>query len=157
MAEDKDVQYMKMAIEEAKRAEQEGEVPVGAVVVCDGEVIARARNEREERKAATAHAEILAIEEASKKLGRWRLSDCTIYVTKEPCPMCAGAIYQARMKRLVYGPADQKAGAAGTLFNVVEDKRLNWQVEVKRGVLEKENVKLLQDFFRERRHKSPDE
>ena len=93
MAEDKDVQYMKMAIEEAKKALQEGEVPVGAVVVCDGEVIARARNEREERKAATAHAEILAIEEASKKLGRWRLSDCTIYVTKEPCPMCAGKSY----------------------------------------------------------------
>lgn len=147
----KDINYMKMAIEEAKHAAQSGEVPVGAVIVCDDDVIAKARNEREERASAVAHAEILAIEEASKKLGRWRLSDCTIYVTKEPCPMCAGAIFQARMKRLVYGPADKKAGAAGTLYNIVQDKRLNWQLEVESGVLEKENIKLLQDFFRERR------
>ncbi|MCL6471502.1 MAG: tRNA adenosine(34) deaminase TadA [Firmicutes bacterium] len=147
----KDINYMKMAIEEAKRAARNGEVPVGAVIVCDDDVVARARNEREERASAIAHAEILAIEEASRKLGRWRLSDCTIYVTKEPCPMCAGAIFQARMKRLVYGPADKKSGAAGTLYNIVQDKRLNWQLEVKSGVLEEENIKLLQDFFRERR------
>ena len=145
---------MRMAIQQAMEAAAAGEVPVGAVIVCDGEVVAKARNEREERESALAHAEILAIEEASKKLGRWRLSDCTIYVTKEPCPMCAGAIYQARMKRLVYGPADQKAGAAGTLYNIVQDKRLNWQLEVESGVLEEENVKLLQDFFRARRQKS---
>lgn len=154
MSEDRDIEYMRMAIQQAMEAAAAGEVPVGAVIVCDGEVVAKARNEREERESALAHAEILAIEEASKKLGRWRLSDCTIYVTKEPCPMCAGAIYQARMKRLVYGPADQKAGAAGTLYNIVQDKRLNWQLEVESGVLEEENVKLLQDFFRARRQKS---
>lgn len=154
MTEDNDIKYMQMAIEEARRAARVGEVPVGTVVVCDGEVIAQARNEREERASATAHAEILAIEEASKKLGRWRLSDCTIYVTKEPCPMCAGAIFQARMKRLVFGPSDQKSGAAGTLYNIVQDERLNWQLEVTRGVLQEENVKLLQDFFRERRTKA---
>ncbi len=151
MPGDKDIEYMKMAIQQAMEAAAAGEVPVGAVIVCDGEVVAKARNEREERESAVAHAEILAIEEASKRLGRWRLSDCTIYVTKEPCPMCAGAIYQARMKRLVYGPADQKAGAAGTLYNIVQDERLNWQLEVRAGVLEEENVRLLQDFFRARR------
>jgi len=153
MAEEKDVEYMRMAIEEAKKAAEAGEVPVGAVIVCDGEVVARARNEREERATATAHAEILAIEEASKKLGRWRLSDCTIYVTKEPCPMCAGAIFQARMARLVFGPPDQKGGSAGTLYNIVQDDRLNWRLEVKRGVLQEDNVKLLQEFFRARRQK----
>ncbi|HZD59686.1 MAG TPA: tRNA adenosine(34) deaminase TadA [Anaerolineae bacterium] len=157
MGDDKDIKYMRMAIEEAKKAAGTGEVPVGAVIVCGDEVVARARNEREERATAIAHAEILAIEEASKRLGRWRLSDCTIYVTKEPCPMCAGAIFQARMARLVFGPSDQKGGAAGTLFNIVQDKRLNWQVEVERGVLQEENVKLLQDFFRTRRQKSGQE
>jgi len=153
MAEDEDIRYMKMAIGEAKKAAQAGEVPVGAVVVCAGRVVAKARNEREQKKTAVAHAEILAINKASKKLGRWRLSDCTIYVTKEPCPMCAGAIFQARMKRLVFGPSDTKSGAAGTLYNIVQDKRLNWQLEVTRGVLEEENIKMLQSFFRERRHK----
>ncbi len=153
MITDDDIKYMKKAIEEAKLAARTGEVPVGAVVVCGGEIVALARNEREERESATAHAEILAIGEASKKLGRWRLSDCTIYVTKEPCPMCAGAIFQARMKRLVFGPFDQKSGAAGTLYNIVQDERLNWQLEVTRGVLEEENIALLQDFFRERRAK----
>lgn len=148
-----DIKYMRMAIAEAERASEAGEVPVGAVVVCDDEVVARARNEREKRASAIAHAEILAIEEASRKLGRWRLSDCTIYVTKEPCPMCAGAIFQARMGRLVFGPVDQKGGAAGTLYNIVQDERLNWRLDVVRGVLEEENVKLLQEFFRKRRQK----
>lgn len=156
MTEDKDIKYMKIAIEEARRAAEAGEVPVGAVVVCDDQVVATARNRREEEAAATAHAEIIAIEEASKKLGRWRLSDCTIYVTKEPCPMCAGAIYQARMDRLVFGPPDAKSGAAGTLYNIVQDKRLNWQLEVKRGLMEEENITLLQKFFRERRKKDDD-
>jgi len=156
MTNDDDIKYMQKAIEEARQAARAGEVPVGAVIVCDDEVVAQARNEREERESATAHAEILAIEEASKKLGRWRLSDCTIYVTKEPCPMCAGAIFQARMKRLVFGPSDQKSGAAGTLYNIVQDERLNWQLEVTRGVLEEENRELLQDFFRARRAKAKD-
>lgn len=154
MVNNRDIEFMKIAIDEAKKAAKAGEVPVGAVVVCDDKVVAKARNEREEQASAIAHAEVLAIDEASKKLGRWRLSDCTIYVTKEPCPMCAGAIFQSRMKRLVFGPSDPKSGAAGTLFNIVEDERLNWQVEVTRGVLEEENVKLLQDFFRKRRKKS---
>ncbi|NCO65104.1 MAG: tRNA-specific adenosine deaminase [Candidatus Aquicultor secundus] len=156
MTNDDDIKYMQKAIEEARQAARAGEVPVGAVIVCDDEVVAQARNEREERESAMAHAEILAIEEASKKLGRWRLSDCTIYVTKEPCPMCAGAIFQARMKRLVFGPSDQKSGAAGTLYNIVQDERLNWQLEVTRGVLEEENRELLQDFFRARRAKAKD-
>jgi tRNA(adenine34) deaminase len=146
-----DENYMKIAIELAKKAADSGEVPVGAVIVCDDEIVARARNECEQRTMATAHAEILAIEEASKKLGRWRLSDCKIYVTKEPCPMCAGAIYQARMKRLVYGPPDRKGGAAGSLYNIVQDERLNWRLEVTSGVLEQENIALLQEFFRKRR------
>jgi len=152
-AEDADITYMRIAIAEGARAAEADEVPVGAVVVCDGTVVASARNEREGRASALAHAEILAIEAASKKLGRWRLSDCTIYVTKEPCPMCAGAIFQARMARLVYGPSDPKSGAAGTLFNIVEDERLNWRLPVTRGILEEENIKLLQDFFRERRQR----
>ena len=156
MTNDDDIKYMQKAIKEARQAARAGEVPVGAVIVCDDEVVAQARNEREERESAMAHAEILAIEEASKKLGRWRLSDCTIYVTKEPCPMCAGAIFQARMKRLVFGPSDQKSGAAGTLYNIVQDERLNWQLEVTRGVLEEENRELLQDFFRARRAKAKD-
>jgi tRNA(adenine34) deaminase len=146
-----DEDYMRAAIDEAGRAADAGEVPVGAVVVCEGEIVAAAQNECEKRAIATAHAEMLAIEEASRKLGRWRLSDCTIYVTKEPCPMCAGAIYQARMKRLVFGPSDQKGGAAGTLYNIVQDERLNWRLEVTRGVLEDENIALLQEFFRSRR------
>jgi tRNA(adenine34) deaminase len=146
-----DEDFMKVAIELAKKAANNGEVPVGAVIVIDDEVVAKSCNEREARAVATAHAEILAIDEASRKLGRWRLSDCTIYVTKEPCPMCAGAIFQARMKRLVYGPSDSKSGAAGSLYNIVEDERLNWRLEVTRGVMEDENVRLLQDFFKKRR------
>lgn len=153
VADDVDITYMRMAIAEAVRAAEAGEVPAGAVIVCDGAVVASAGNEREGRASALAHAEILAIEAASKKLGRWRLSDCTIYVTKEPCPMCAGAIFQARMARLVYGPSDPKGGAAGTLFNIVEDARLNWRLPVTRGVLEEENVKLLQEFFKARRQR----
>lgn len=146
-----DENYMRAAINEAVKAASAGEVPVGAVVVCDGKIIAATQNECEKRATATAHAEMLAIEEASRKLGRWRLSDCTIYVTKEPCPMCAGAIFQARMKRLVYGPPDNKGGAAGTLYNIVQDDRLNWRLEVTAGILENENIALLREFFRKRR------
>ncbi len=128
-----------------------GEVPIGAVVVSDGEIIARAHNQRENLADPTAHAEILAIQQAAGKLRQWRLLNCAIYVTKEPCPMCAGAIYQARLKRLVYGTADEKAGAAGTLLNLVEDSRLNHQVEVIRGILEYDCLRLLQSFFKEKR------
>lgn len=147
----RDREFMKIALEEAKAALAEDEVPVGAVIVLDDEIIACSHNKRESLQDPTAHAEILAIQRAAKHLKSWRLIDCTIYITKEPCPMCAGAIFQARLKRLVYGAADSKAGAAGTLFNLVQDKRLNHWVEVTSGICEQECQELLREFFRERR------
>jgi len=148
MNNETDMQYMKIAIEEAKKAAFMDEVPVGAVVVCDGEIVAKAHNQRENLADPTAHAEMLAIQQAAGRLKRWRMAGCTIYVTKEPCPMCAGAIYQARAERLVYGTTDSKAGAAGTIFNIVDDKRLNHQLEVTTGVREMECKMLLRDFFK---------
>ena len=142
---------MRIAIDEAKKAAFIGEVPVGAVIVSEGEIISKAHNQRENLADPVAHAEILAIQQAAGILKHWRLVGCQLYVTKEPCPMCAGAIFQARMQRLIYGVSDIKAGAAGTLYNIVDDKRLNHQVEVKKGVLEEDCRKLLQDFFKERR------
>lgn len=142
---------MTIALQEAAEAARAGEVPVGAVIVCDGQVVVKARNRREEDESPTAHAEILAIGEAANKLGRWRLTGCTIYVTKEPCPMCAGAMVQARLDRLVYGAPDSKAGAAGTLFDIVRDPRLNHQLEVTAGVREEECRRQLQAFFEARR------
>ncbi len=132
-------------------AAESGEVPVGAVIVRGGEVIAAAGNEREESKDPTAHAEIIAIREAAKRLGAWRLASCDIYVTIEPCPMCAGAIYQARIERLVYGAPDEKAGAAGTLMDITRDQRLNHQAEVTAGVLGDECAAILKEFFSSRR------
>ena len=149
--EENDNRFMQIAIDEAGKAALFGEVPIGAVIVSEGEVIAKAHNQRESLADPTAHAEILAIQQAAGKLNRWRLVGCQMYVTKEPCPMCAGAIYQARLERLVYGAADKKAGAAGTLYNIVDDQRLNHQVEVTQGVLEKDCRSLLQDFFKEKR------
>lgn len=146
-----DEEYMEIAIEEASKAASKDEVPVGAIVVFGDDIVAKAHNEREAKSDPTAHAEILAIQQTAKKLGSWRLSNCAIYVTKEPCPMCAGAIFQARLDRLVYGVTDSKAGAAGTLYNIVNDKRLNHQVEVVSGICEEECRKLLQDFFRDKR------
>jgi len=146
-----DEYYMRLALREAARAVAHDDVPVGAVIVRDGEVIAAAHNERELRQSPTAHAEILAIEQAAHKVGHWRLLGTTMYVTVEPCPMCAGAIVQARIPRLVYGAPDEKAGAAGTLFDLVRDPRLNHFVEVRSRLLEDESVALLQDFFRRRR------
>lgn len=146
-----DEYYMRLALREAARAVAHDDVPVGAVIVRDGEVIAAAHNERELRQSPTAHAEILAIEQAARKVGHWRLLGTTMYVTVEPCPMCAGAIVQARIPRLVYGAPDEKAGAAGTLFDLVRDPRLNHFVEVRSRLLEGESVALLQDFFRQRR------
>jgi tRNA(adenine34) deaminase len=125
--------------------------PVGAVVVRRGEVVGAAHNERELRQSPTAHAEILAIEEAAARIGHWRLLETTIYVTVEPCPMCAGAISQARVPRLVFGARDEKAGAAGTVFDIARDPRLNHFTEVRSRVLEDESVELLQRFFAERR------
>jgi len=143
--------YMRIALNEARMAADSGEVPVGAVIEHGGKIIAAAGNEREEQKDPTAHAEMIAIREAAKQLGGWRLSGCTVYVTIEPCPMCAGAIYQARIERLVYGAADDKAGAAGTLMDITRDPRLNHRTEVTAGVLENECAEVLREFFSGRR------
>ena len=142
---------MRLALQEAQEALTHGDVPIGAVVVRDGEVLSRARNERELRNDPTAHAEVLALRAASEVTGKWRLSETTMYVTLEPCAMCAGALVLARVERLVYGPQDLRAGAAYSLYNIVQDPRLNHSVEVTTGVLEEECLSLLQGFFQERR------
>lgn len=143
--------YMRLALREARRAGEHGDVPIGCVVVLDGEVIGAAGNERELRQSPTAHAEVLAIEQAAGRMGSWRLLNTVLYATIEPCPMCAGAIVQARIPHLVYGAPDEKAGAAGTLYNICEDERLNHCVAVTSGVLADESIALLQGFFRLRR------
>ncbi|WP_183030254.1 MULTISPECIES: tRNA adenosine(34) deaminase TadA [Clostridia] len=143
-----DEYMMKMAIQEAKQAAEQGEVPIGALIAYDNEVIATAHNLRETTQSTLAHAELLAIQKANEKIGSWRLEDCTLYVTLEPCPMCAGAIVQSRIKRVVYGAYDPKAGCAGTLFNLLDDARFNHQVDVTAGVLEEECANLLKDFFK---------
>ena len=145
-----DIFYMKRALARAKAAAKCGEVPIGAVVVKDGIIIATGRNMRESKSNALLHAEIVAIDRACKKLGRWRLHDCTLYVTMEPCPMCAGAIVNSRIKRVVYGCYDKKAGALGTVFNLSEYP-LNHKYEVVGGILEKECASVLSDFFSELR------
>lgn len=145
--------YMKAAIAEAKKAGEAGEVPIGAVIVLDGEIIARAHNLRETEQSSIAHAEVLAIHEACKLLGTWRLEGAELFVTLEPCPMCAGAIMLSRIKRVVYGAADPKGGCAGTFMNLLQDDRFNHQSEVVAGVLDKECGSLLSDFFRELRER----
>lgn len=141
---------MKRAIARARAAARCGEVPIGAVIVKDGEIVASGRNMRELKRNALHHAEIIAIDRACKKLNRWRLCDCTLYVTMEPCPMCAGAIVNSRIKRVVYGCYDKKAGALGTVFNLSEYP-LNHKYVVEGGVLENECASLLSDFFAELR------
>ncbi|WP_406304137.1 tRNA adenosine(34) deaminase TadA [Streptomyces sp. NBC_00885] len=142
---------MRLAIEEAQRAALSGDVPVGAVVLsADGTLLAAGHNEREATGDPTAHAEVLAIRRAAALLGQWRLGGCTLVVTLEPCTMCAGAIVQSRVDRVVYGARDEKAGAAGSLWDVVRDRRLNHRPEVITGVLERECAQQLTDFFRER-------
>lgn len=148
---DPDGHFMRMALAEASAALGHDDVPIGAVVVRDGEVLAAARNERELRGDPTAHAEVLALRAAALAAGSWRLGGATVYVTLEPCPMCAGALVLARVARLVYGPQDPRAGAAYSLYNVVQDPRLNHTVEVTTGVLEEECADLLRTFFRTRR------
>jgi tRNA(adenine34) deaminase len=143
--------FMRLALREAKRAAGHGDVPVGCVIVLDGEVIAAAGNERELRQSPLAHAEILAIEQAAARMRTWRLLNTVIYVTLEPCPMCAGAIVQARIPHLVYGATDEKAGAAGTLYNICNDSRLNHCVEVTSDVLADEAAAVLREFFQARR------
>ncbi len=142
-----DEHFMRLALAQAKLAFSRKEVPVGAVIVRAEEVIARAYNRRESDQDPTAHAEILCIRKASRKLKSWRLCDLTLYVTIEPCPMCAGAIYLARIDRLVYGARDERAGSAGTLYNIVNDPHLNHQVQVTGGVCEEQAARLMQDFF----------
>jgi tRNA(adenine34) deaminase len=155
-AVDKDADFMRQALREAEKAFLEDEVPVGAVLVVDGEVISSTRNNRENSFDPTGHAEIMAIRQAAQKLGRWRLSDATLFVTKEPCPMCAGAMVNARLGRLVYGCGDVKGGAVANLYNLLSDSRLNHQVEITSGVLEEECALLLKRFFGERRNSKKD-
>lgn len=151
--EKQDICFMKEAILEAEKAKSLGEVPIGAVIVKDGEVIARGYNHREKNQSATAHAELLAIEQACSTTESWRLEECTLYVTLEPCPMCAGAIVQSRIERVVYGASDMKAGCCGTLMNLLDEPRFNHQCPVTSGVLAEDTGKLLTDFFRQLRAK----
>lgn len=148
-----DESYMKEAINEAKKAGKKAEVPIGAVIVFNEEIIARAHNLRETNQNSLAHAELLAIDEACRKLGTWRLEDATLYVTLEPCPMCAGAVILSRIKRVVYGAKDPKGGCAGTFMNLPEDERFNHRSEVVSGVLKQECGELLTEFFREIRER----
>lgn len=150
-ARDDDAWYMRLALREAQRALAHEDVPIGAVLVRDGEVIAAAHNERELRADPTAHAEILALREASRELGSWRVLDCTLYVTLEPCAMCAGAIVLARVPRVVFGATDPKAGACGSVLDVLGEPRLNHRPEVLAGVLAPESGQLLSAFFASRR------
>jgi tRNA(adenine34) deaminase len=142
---------MRIALEEAKLAAAKGDVPVGAVVLRDGEVIARRHNEREASNDPTAHAEVLALRDASSLLGSWRLSECTLVVTLEPCVMCAGATQSARVGRLVYGAANFEAGATASLYNVMSDPRLGHNPPVEHGVLADESAALLKEFFTSKR------
>ena len=144
-------QAMRVALEQAHEAASHGDVPVGAVVVHEGRIIAARHNEREARHDPTAHAEVLALRDASEVLGRWRLDDCTLVVTLEPCVMCAGALLNARIGHLVYGAADLKGGATASLYNVCADPRLNHNPPVTHGVLAAESAALLEQFFAARR------
>lgn len=158
-----DLLFMRIALEEAQRAANEGEVPIGAVVVhqsydratrkltSEPHIIARAHNQRERLKDPSAHAEFIALCEAASRLDAWRLTDCTVYVTLEPCIMCAGLMHQARISRCVFGASDPKAGALGSLYQLNEDERLNHTFSVTSGVLADEGAGLLRDFFKKRR------
>jgi tRNA(adenine34) deaminase len=144
---DRDAEYMRMALDQAVLAQALGEVPIGAVLVHDGHVVAQAHNAREAWQDPTAHAEVVAIREAAKRLGTWRLTGGVLYVTLEPCAMCVGAMILARIDRLVFGALDPKAGACGSVFSIPEERRLNHRLEVCGGVLERESQELLQVFF----------
>ncbi len=146
-----DRRYVQEAIELGRKALESEDVPVGALVVHRGRVIGRGYNQREKLQDPTAHAEMLALTAAAEYIGHWRLEDCTLYVTLEPCPMCAGALVQARVSRLVYGASDGKAGACGSLYEITRDSRLNHQVETVAGVMAEPCAELLKAFFRRRR------
>ena len=143
--------FMKEALKEAKKAYNKLEVPVGAVIVKDGQIIARAHNLKETKYDTTKHAEILAIQKASKKLNSWRLIDCEMYVTLEPCAMCAGALINSRIKKVYIGASDKKTGAVGSVFNLLEDYTFNHKVEYEKGILKEECENMLKDFFKELR------
>ncbi len=140
-------EYMKEALNEAEKAFRLGEVPIGAVIVRNGEIIARGHNLTETRKDPTAHAEMNAIRQAAERLGGWRLPGCTMYVTCEPCAMCAGALVWSRMEKLCIGTMDPKAGACGSVFDIVEEPRLNHNIEVETGILEEDCSRILKEFF----------
>lgn len=154
---DQHEKYMKMAIREAKKAYDLGEVPIGCVVVYENKVIGRGYNRRTSDKNSLSHAELTAIKKASKKMGDWRLEDCTLYVTLEPCQMCSGAIVQARIKEVVIGCMNPKAGCAGSILNLLQMPEFNHQAEITRGVLEEECSGLLKQFFKELRVKVKEE
>ncbi|MFB5679212.1 tRNA adenosine(34) deaminase TadA [Paenibacillus terreus] len=153
MTDEQHEYWMNQAILEANKADAIGEVPIGAVVVKNGEIIGRGYNLRETTNDATAHAEIIAIKQASESLGAWRLLDCCLYVTLEPCPMCAGAIVQSRIPTVIYGTPDPKAGCAGTLMNLLQEPRFNHRTEVIQGILQPQCAAMLTDFFRKLRRK----
>lgn len=145
--------FMKEAIKQAKKAYDKEEIPVGAVIVKDGKIIARGYNKKEEKKDTTQHAEIIAIQKASRKIGAWRLQDCEMYVTLEPCVMCTGALIQARLKRVYIGTMDPKTGACGSVLNLLEAYKFNHKVEVETNIMQKECEKILKDFFKYLRSK----
>ncbi len=146
-----DEKYMKEALKQAKKAYKAGEAPIGCVIEYEGRIIGRGYNRRNTDKSTLAHAEISAIKKATKIMGDWRLEDCTIYITLEPCPMCAGAIVQSRIKRCVIGAMSPKSGCAGSILNILDESRFNHQVEIAAGVLEKECQDILSSFFKELR------
>ena len=146
--------YMKEAIKQAKKAAAIGDVPIGCVIVEDDKIIARAYNQRNKKKTTLAHAELLAIQKASKKVNDWRLEDCTLYVTLEPCQMCSGAIVQSRIKKVYIGCMNPKAGCAGSILNLLQVPQFNHQVEMEKGILEEECSQMLKQFFKELREKS---
>ncbi|HFI2461808.1 TPA: tRNA adenosine(34) deaminase TadA [Streptococcus suis] len=145
--------FMTQALQEARKSLEKDEIPIGCVIVKDGQIIGRGHNAREELNQAIMHAEIMAIQEANQQEGNWRLLDTTLFVTIEPCVMCSGAIGLARIPQVVYGAANQKFGAAGSLYDILTDQRLNHRVEVEKGILEESCAQIMQDFFRQRREK----
>lgn len=149
-----DQNYMRMAIDQAFIAEENGDVPIGCVIVYENRVIAKAYNQREQLQDPTAHAEIIALTQAAEAVGNWRLHGCTVYVTLEPCPMCAGALVLGRLDRLVYGTDDPKTGAVQSLYNIVQDERLNHRLEVTAGVMQEDCKTQLQAFFQRRRQEN---
>ncbi|WP_407371585.1 tRNA adenosine(34) deaminase TadA [Carnobacterium sp.] len=149
--------FMQEAIKEAYKAKEKLEVPIGAIVVLNGKIIGRGHNRREESNDATTHAEMLAIQEANRNIGNWRLEEAQLFVTLEPCPMCSGAMILSRVKELYYGASDPKGGTAGTLMNLLTDERFNHQVQIESGLLEQECGELLSNFFQELRKRKKEE